>query len=350
MAATIKDVASLADVSIATVSRVINDPERVRPTTRAVVMQAIATLDFRLSRIGQQLRGDRSRLIGVILPSISSPVFAECIQGIEAGAVQAGYQILLMSTGYEELREQRALDTMLRQRVDGLILTVANAQEHPVLDELERARTPYVLVYNHCAHRPCVAVDNRQAAYDGVSALIRAGHRHIVMLSGSMAASDRAVQRHQGYRDALTDAGLTPAPVLEINFNSDRLPDALLARLLDPATRPDALFCGNDRLAMLVMRQLQQSGLHLPHDLSILGFDGLEVGRWMSPELGSVCQPNQQLGLRAMQSLAAALSDTSRPCSSILPHSIRLGGSVQVHTPDTSSTGVPSCSEFACVR
>jgi DNA-binding LacI/PurR family transcriptional regulator len=330
MAATIKDVATRADVSIATVSRVLNNPERVRPVTLATVRRAIAELDFRLSRVGQQLRGNRSRLIGVILPSISSPVFAECIQGIEAGAVQAGYQMLLMSTGYEEQREQDALDTMLRQRVDGLILTVAHAQAHPVLDELDRAAVPYTLVYNHSSSHPCVAVDNRQAAYDGVSALIQAGHRHIVMLSGSMTASDRAIQRHQGYCEALQHAGLSPAPVLEVNFNSEHLPDALLAPLLDPASRPDALFCGNDRLAMLVMRQLQQSGLLIPRDLSILGFDGQEIGLWLSPALGSVCQPNQQLGFCAMQSLATALSNSSSPATSILPHSIRLGGSVNV--------------------
>lgn len=335
MAATIKDVATRAEVSIATVSRVLNNPERVHPATLATVKRAIEDLDFRLSRVGQQLRANRSRLIGVVLPSISSPVFAECIEGIEACAVETGYQILLMSTGYEEKREQSALNTMLCQRVDGLILTVAHAQGHPVLDELDRAEVPYTLVYNHSPSHPCVSVDNQRAAYDGVSALIRAGHRNIVMLSGSLAASDRAIQRHQGYRNALITAGLEPAPLLEINFNSSRLPDTLLAPLLNPDTRPDALFCGNDRLAMLVMRQLQQAGLVIPRDLSIMGFDGQEVGLLMSPVLGSICQPNHELGFRAMQRLAAALGNSSTPAASILPHSIRLGGSVKVPLPST---------------
>ncbi|WP_028534797.1 LacI family DNA-binding transcriptional regulator [Paludibacterium yongneupense] len=327
MTASIKDVAALAGVSIATVSRTLNTPDRVSPATRDTVRQAVATLGFRLSRIGQQLRGDRSRLIGVMLPSIASPVFAECVEGIEAAATAAGYQILLMSTAYDGVREQAALDTLLRQRVDGLILTVAHAHEHPLLDELERTGAPYVLVYNQCPHRPCVSVDNRGAARDGVAALITAGYRRIVMLSGAMAASDRAWQRYLGYGDALAAAGLVATPALEVDFNSVTLPAVVLAALTDPETRPDALFCGNDRLAMLVMRQLQQAGLALPRDIAILGFDGLDVGTLMSPVLASVCQPNARLGAMAMQSLDLAIRDDAAPVSRILPHSLRLGGS-----------------------
>ncbi|WGS48652.1 LacI family DNA-binding transcriptional regulator [Paraburkholderia sp. D15] len=333
MTPTIKDVAAHAGFSIATVSRAINAPHTVNPVTLDKVRQSIDALNFRPSPLGRQLRGERTRLIGVVLPTIANPVFAECLQGIDDLASAQGYRLMLMTTQYDADRERHAIETLREHRVEGLILTVADADTHPLLDELDRAGLLYVLMHNDTVRRPSVSVDNRLAAYDGVRMLIAHGHRRILMLAGSLAASDRARQRHLGYTQAMQQAGLTPMPALEVDFNADELAPSVLAHLTSGPNRPSALFCSNDLLAMVVMRGLRRARLQIPHDMSILGFDGLAMGELLSPSLASVCAPNRAIGCAAWERLIArvtgayeALNETSHTLT--LPHSLRPGATI----------------------
>jgi DNA-binding LacI/PurR family transcriptional regulator len=152
------------------------------------------------------------------------------------------------------------------------------------------------------------------------------------MLAGSFAESDRARLRYRGYEDAMLDAGLTPHPPLELDFNADDLPPSLLAHLSDPARRPTALFCSNDRLAIIVMRGLRHAGLSVPHDISVLGFDGIPLGEWLSTALSSVATPNREIGRFAWLHLATQLGltgdTTSGPIPFKLPHSVRTGSTI----------------------
>ncbi len=327
MPSTLHDVAVRAGTSIATVSRALNQPEKLRPETLARVREAMRALHFRPNLIGRQLRGERTRLVGVVLPDMLNPVFGECMQGIEESAAGGSYRVLLTTTGYDPAREGQAIDMLLSQRVDGLILTVARAQDHPLLDELAASGVPYQLVYNHSASHPCVSVDNRAAARELVTELVLLGHRRIGMLSGSRAASDRALQRHQGYCDAMRAAGLRPRAPLEIDFHQHRLPASMLASLRDPRRRPTAVFCGNDFLALLVMRELREAGMRVPEDISVVGFDGLSFGELLAPPLATVCQPHRQLGSTAWSHLQHVL-EGGTPRSSVLAHRLRIGGTV----------------------
>ena len=340
MASTIHDVAELAGTSIATVSRALNEPAKVRPSTRDRVLAAAQTLSFRPNLLGRQLRSVRTRLIGVVLPDVFNPVFGECMQGIEESAAASGYRVLLMTTRYDASREAHAIDTLLSQRVDGLILTVAKAAGHPLLDELACSGVPYQLVYNHSATHPCVSVDNRCAARDGMRLLVAQGHRRVLMLTGDLAASDRAVQRYQGYGDALDEAGLVAEAPLQIDFNERRLPPHILRRLTDPRDRPTALFCGNDLLALVVMRALRGAGVRVPTDISIVGFDGLAIGELLTPPLATVCQPNRDIGAAAWRHLLGAL-EGGPTSSSILPHRIRADGTVAPLLPHPPSECLP---------
>ena len=137
MHSTIKDVAARSGVSIATVSRAINAPELLNAQTLAKVRESIEALDFMPSPRGRQLRGVRTRLIGVIVPTLANPVFAESLQGIDEAASASDYRLMLMTTDYDSARESRAIETLREQRVDGLIATVADAESNPLLDELE---------------------------------------------------------------------------------------------------------------------------------------------------------------------------------------------------------------------
>lgn len=330
MTSTIKDVAAHAGFSIATVSRAINAPHTVSPVTLAKVRQAIEALKFHPSPLGRQLRGERTRLIGVVLPTLANPVFAECLQGIDELAAEQGFRLMLMTTQYDEQRERHAIETLRAQRVEGLILTVADADTHPLLDELDADGPLYVLMHNDTKRRPSVSVDNHRAASDGVRMLIAHGHRRILMLAGTLAASDRARQRHAGYTHAMQQAGLTPAPALEIDFNADELAPDVLAHLTDSRQSPTALFCSNDLLAMVVMRGLRRARMRVPQDVSILGFDGLSMGELLAPALASIRTPNREIGRAAWQKLMARIVGeyADAPLALTLPHTLREGGTI----------------------
>jgi DNA-binding LacI/PurR family transcriptional regulator len=330
MTPTIRDVAAHAGFSIATVSRAINAPHTVSPVTLDKVRQSIDALKFRPNPLGRQLRGERTRLIGIVLPTLANPVFADCLQGIDELAAAQGYRLMLMTTQYNAERERHAIETLREHRVEGLILTVADADAHPLLDELDRAGLLYVLMHNDTVRRPSVSVDNRLAAYDGVRMLIAHGHRRILMLAGTLAASDRARLRHLGYVQAMQQAGLEPAPALEIDFNADELAPPVLAHLAHSANRPTALFCSNDLLAMVVMRGLRRARLQIPTDMSILGFDGLAMGELLQPALASVCAPNRAIGCAAWRRLIARIEDDDAHASRALtlPHMLREGATI----------------------
>ncbi|MFC5427586.1 substrate-binding domain-containing protein [Paraburkholderia denitrificans] len=330
MTSTIKDVAAHAGFSIATVSRAINAPHTVNPVTLAKVREAIQALKFHPSPLGRQLRGERTRLIGIVLPTLANPVFAECLQGIDELAAEQGFRLMLMTTQYDEQRERHAIETLRAQRVEGLILTVADADTHPLLDELDADGPLYVLMHNDTKRRPSVSVDNHRAASDGVRMLIAHGHRRILMLAGTLAASDRARQRHAGYTHAMQQAGLTPAPALEIDFNADELAPEVLAHLTDVQQSPTALFCSNDLLAMVVMRGLRGARMRVPQDVSILGFDGLSMGELLAPALASIGTPNREIGRAAWQKLMARIVGeyADAPLALTLPHTLREGGTI----------------------
>jgi len=329
MTPTIKDVAAHAGFSIATVSRAINAPHTVNPVTLARVREAIDALKFRPNPLGRQLRGERTRLIGVVLPTLTNPVFAECLQGIDEFAAAHGFRLMLMTTQYDRDRERHAIETLRAQRVEGLILTVADADTHPLLDELDADGPLYVLMHNDTQRRPSVSVDNREAACDGVRMLIAHGHRRILMLAGTLAASDRARQRHAGYTYAMQQAGLTPAPALEIDFNAETLAPSVLAHLTSGPARPTALFCSNDLLAMVVMRGLRRARLRVPQDMSILGFDGLAMGELLAPPLASIATPNREIGRTAWQCLMARIGgEHAGALSNTLPHTLRTGDTI----------------------
>lgn len=331
MPSTIKDVAAHASVSIATVSRTINAPHRVNAETLARVRESIQALDFTPSALGRQLRGERTRLIGVIVPTLANPVFAESLQGADEAASADGYRLMLMTTEYDTARERAAIETLREQRVDGLIATVADAGANTLLDELDRAELPYVLTHNDTPHRPSVCVDNRRAAREGVHALLARGHRNVTMVAGSFAASDRARLRYQGYADAMQEAGLQSLPAVEIDFNADDVPDSLLASLVRRGDRPTALFCSNDRLAMVVMHALRRAGIDVPRDMSVLGFDGIPLGELMQPALASIATPNRLIGRTAWRQLAPLLGlagDAHAPQCTTLPHRFRPGATI----------------------
>ena len=342
MRPSIKQVASLAGVSIATVSRLLNNPGTVSAETAGRIQRSIAQLGFRPNFTGRNLRAGSSRTIGVVLPTLTNTVFAQCLQGIELAARALDYSVMFTTTEYQPAEESKAVELLLAHRVDGIILTVADASANATLDLLEREHIPFVLTYNQLPDpqpgmtaRMSVSVDNRAAACDAVRHLLAGGHRRIRMLSGRFDASDRAMQRYLGYLDAMREAGLAPMPPIELELHTMTAAADYKQMLSDPLLRPTALFCSNDMLAMSAMRDLRAIGLQLPQDMSVMGFDGIPMGALVEPVLASVVQPSEQIGDVALRTLLALLEPrggSPEPFTGrgrqVLAHDIRPGGSV----------------------
>jgi DNA-binding LacI/PurR family transcriptional regulator len=306
---TIRDVSNRAGVSPATVSRVFNAPDTVRTELRDRVQAAAAALGYTPNVSARSLRTQRTRALGVVLPTLLNPVFAECLQGIAQAASAAGYSIVPFTTDYELSHETHAADMLLARGVDALILCVANAARSAVLTRLRAAKAPYVLVYNRHPRHPCVSVDGRAAVTSLVQRLHALGHRHILMVSGALASSDRAQQRHQGYLQGMAAAGLKPQ-LLEVPFmdgTTERMAEFLAARRVLPQA-PTAVVCSNDLLAIRCMRAAHRVGLRVPEDLSVAGFDGIVLGEELTPALSTIVQPSVEIGRRSVELLVQALA------------------------------------------
>jgi DNA-binding LacI/PurR family transcriptional regulator len=302
----IQSVAAKAGVSVATVSRAFNFPDKVTPATRELVERIARELNYVPNASARTLRTQRSRVLGVVLPTLLNPTFAECLQGIARAAIAGGYAIIPVTTGYQLDEEERAVHLLLAGNVDGLILVVSNPSTSAALARLRITGTPYVLAYNRHPEHPCVTVDGEAAVADAVTRLVLLGHRRIAMVSGTLAASDRAQQRLRGYKKGMADAGLKAPPLIEVPFVESAVDT--LAKVLQAEDRPTALICSNDLLAIRSIRAAHLSGLRVPDDLSVVGFDGIALGEDLTPALTTIAQPNSDIGRHSVELLIQAMA------------------------------------------
>jgi len=325
----LKEVARLAGVSRATAARTFASPEVVRPATREQVFAAARQLGFRPNRLGRQLRLQTTNLIGVVVPNLLNPVFAEQFQAMEQAARLHGYNLLLATTDYNSERESAVVEDLLRQRVDGLVLTVTDAQSSRVLQNLANEDTPFVLAY-HQPDNPdysAVSVDNRAGMALATRYLLETGHSQIGMVAGPALQSDRSRLRYAGYLDAMREAGLDSLPVIEMPAHT-QADFAVIEPLLRSPQAPSALVCSNDLLAISLIAELRRNGWNVPRQLSVIGFDGISLGTQMHPTLCSVVQPIAALACTVIDQLLAQIAGAA-PVSHCLPCHIRSGESTQ---------------------
>lgn len=329
MTATIKDVAELAGCSIATVSRHVNGTAPLSIETRARIELAIAKTGYRPSEIGRSLKRQATRTLGMIVPSLTNPVFASSVSGFQAVARARGFNVLIATSDYDPEIEAAAVETFLGQSVDGLALTVCDALASPALAIVDASAKPNVLLYNQADHadRMAVTVDNVAAARDMTELVLGQGHTRIAFLAGRFAASDRSRLRYRGFAAALAGAGLKPPLPVELDFFDDA-PDRALAALIARDDRPTALFCSNDVLALAVIGALKRLGARVPEDMSVVGFDGIALGQMVEPTLASVCQPAREMGEVACIRLLDAIAGHRTGAAPCLDHDIRPGRSL----------------------
>lgn len=308
----IRDVAQRAAVSIATVSRAMNNPDAVRPELRARIDAAARELGYIPDAAARALSSRRSRTIGAVIPTVDNAMFARGIEALQRYLSPKGYLLLLATNGYDPEVEQRQAQNMISRGIDGLILR-GDVHTEGLRRLLATQRIPFVNVGVYHPDKPYASVgaDNEAAAYRACRHLLGLGHRRIGMVAALSQHNDRASARVLGVRRALGDAGLALDPrwFVEVPYHLDDARQAA-RRLLPPAAadRPTALVCGNDVIAYGVLLEAERRGLHVPRDLSIMGFDDLEWSRHLRPSLTTMHLPTDEVWTRAGEYLVHTLA------------------------------------------
>lgn len=312
---TIGDVARRAKVSTATVSRVLNQPDTVRPELQARVTQAVRALGYVPHAGARTMKLGQSGTVGAVFPTVDNAIFAKAIDALQRRLAELGMQLLIATSDYDPRAEEQQALNMLARGVDGLLL--CGCGQSPLLIERLRQRglpTVHVMSWPVPPDRMGVGFDNAQAMGQVIRYLLGLGHRHVAMLAGVTRDNDRAAERVRGVRDALDAAGIgLPAHRLaERRYGLAAARDGL-RELMQHRTPPTAVVCGNDVLAFGALFEAQRLGLQVPRDLSIVGFDDLELASHLQPALTTVHVPAETMWRRAAEHVLALLDGREPP-------------------------------------
>ena len=312
---TIRDVARIAGVSTATVSRAINAPETVSARTRQRVSSAMAACRYRYNALARGFVTRQSGSLGMIVPSITNSIFAESVRGVQDRANRDGYQVLLGNSDYDNAQEARVCEVLRERRVEGLIITTTDLKGR-VLAELVEARFPFVLLYSTVRKgpMPSVGVDNYRGGYAATDHLVRLGHRRIAMLAGKFSFSDKSHHRWQGYQRCLAAHGIPYAPerVVQTQYTLENGREGIKA-LLSLRRPPTAVFCSNDFMALGAMQGAREAGVAIPEQLSVVGFDDMAISSYVHPGLTTVRQPAYEMGSLGADILLGRIRTPGRP-------------------------------------
>ncbi|WP_018132130.1 LacI family DNA-binding transcriptional regulator [Effusibacillus pohliae] len=318
--ATIKDVARMAGVSTATVSRVLTGNGPFTPDTRRKVMEAIEKLNYQPNGLGRYLRKQETRTVIVVLPDITNPFFSQIIRGMEDEALAHGFTVILGNTDNHADRQRNYVKLLEERRADGIILTaVRNPQ--PEIEAIQKIG-PVVLACEYSSGMfQSVAIDNEQAAFEATSHLIRLGHKRIAHFAGPSEVVLSGDRLH-GYQRALREHGIAEQWVGEGDFSLES-GRRLMQKLLQANPRPTALFAASDKMAIGAILEAKLHGLKVPDDLAVVGFDDIEMAEVVDPPLTTIVQPKYQIGVEAMRKLITMLEGRPDPAlQTILPHTL----------------------------
>lgn len=309
---TLKDVARKADVSVSTVSRVFNNPEKVRPDTRRQVRKAAETLGYKPSRVARRLRlqEGEANLIGLVIPDIQNPFFADVTRGVEDVAQDNDYALILSNSDEDPDKQQLAVDILKTEDVDGVIVPPVSAED-PEVKRLVESDIAVVCVDRRMENTrvDTILSDSRTGAYEAVTHLIDLGHERIGFIGGVPRISTTR-DRRAGYETALREHDLPVDPALVKDADSRRergtyLTNELLA--LDPP--PTALFTGNNLTTLGALSAINVQGLSVPKDVALVGYDDIPWAQALNPPPTVIDQPGYEMGRRAARILLDRLAN-----------------------------------------
>ena len=331
----IKEVARLAGVSIATVSRCINNPEKVTEKTRLKVQDAIRQTGYSPNRLAQSFRRGRTQIVMVVMPSVGDPFFTAVMHGIRTAAKAKGYSVVIEETQLNTMTADEIGAMLVSNQTDGIILLASMSPfGNEVLSAKSKRRLPIVIgcetVSPELADFPSVHIDNIAAAKEATHYLISQGHQRIAMVCGQ-ASSLLTKDREFGYRAVMKQAGLPIEDGWVVDGDLTIAGARKATRsLMNHGSRPTAIFCANDEMAIGCIHEIKSAGLRVPRDISVIGFDDIRYAEVTDPPLTTISQPAEEIGERVMYRLCrrieAGKGATSLP--EIVPHKLVIRQSV----------------------
>lgn len=293
---TIKDIAKLAQVSAATVSRVMNNEPNVSEKSKEKVLKVVNETGFVLNTVGRNLRKSKSEMLLVILPTLSNPFYSKILKGIEEQAGKKGYGVLVSVTHLEQALERKYLNLLPMKQVDGVISFHSNLSVDDLTGLGEKYPIVQVCEYTEGAKVPYVKIDNYKAAYEVTKHFIANGHKHIGMISGSFYTSSEYA-REEGLKKALQEAGLTfdDQYIVKSNYKAE---DGIekCKQLLSLPKPPTAILTVSDMLAIGAINHLEHIGIEVGKEIEVIGFDNNSITKVYSPTVSTVSQPRYDLG------------------------------------------------------
>lgn len=303
------DVAQHSGVSTATVSRVINNPEKVSAKSRIAVNASIEELGYIPDGAARALASRHSRIIGAVVPTLDNALFAAGIQSLQRRLRQHDYTLIVASHEYDLVEELNEVKMLLRQGVDALLM-VGSQHESALLQLLEEKGVPYVncWAWKSKSLQPYIGFDNRKAARKIADYLLDLGHVDLAVIAGRTANNDRARDRVLGIRDAVEARNLKlgPEKIIERSYSVKQGREAM-RQLLQMDGLPTAVLCGNDILAMGAVAECQSRGIKIPEEISIAGFDDLDMSSQVTPPLTTIHVPSAEMGENAAEYLVAKI-------------------------------------------
>ena len=306
------EVARLAAVSPATVSRAFNTPKLLNAETLKRVTEAASQLNYMPDGLARSLRKKRSMVIGAVMPALRHAYFASTVEGLQSEIAKHGYTLLLAVSDFDEATELAAVRSMIRQGVDGFVL-VGMQHDPALLPLLRDLNKPFVITWSYDPVIASVGFDHRKAIQPAINHLLDLGHRDIVALMAFLNVSDRERDRLAGVRDAFAARGLSFADDRVIYAGGSGLQDGRNAFRTAQARFPNAtaVICANDLLAAGTMMECTARGLSVPGDIAVIGYGDLDIAAAMTPPITTVRTPADEMGHLAAQCLIGKLAGSS---------------------------------------
>lgn len=332
MTVTIYDVAREANVSMATVSRVVNGNPNVKPTTRKKVLDVIDRLEYRPNAVARGLASKKTTTVGVIIPDMSNVFYAELARGIEDVATMYNYNIILSNSDQNEEKEIELLDTMFGKQVDGIVMMSEDVTAN-VLDKMGHSHAPIVLAGSIETTKtiPSVNIDYTQAAYEAVKKLVANGHKRIAYISGPFTSKINKEHKYTGYKKALAEANIELDEDLVIaSENSYDSGIESFEKINQVQNPPTAFFTGSDELAIGIIHAAQDARKNVPNDIEVISFENSKLARMVRPQLTSMVLPLYDIGAVSMRLLTKIMNkEQISQQQVILPHRMEQRQSVK---------------------
>jgi LacI family transcriptional regulator len=325
--ATATEVAKLAGVSTATVSRVFNKVGNISANRVDRVLAAASQLGYVPHAAARTLASRRSRLVGAIIPTIENPNFGRAIEALQGILTDNGYTLLLGSSGYDGQKESQQVRALVSQGVDAIVW-VGNLHQPETIEFLHRYKVPFVNIWVNDSKYPCIGFDNRDAGQIVANYLLDLGHRNIGVIAGVTRNNDRASLRVSGIRDALEKRGVALPNEMLIERPYRIIEGQMGFRaLMESRPTPTAIICGNDILAFGALLEAGRLGFSVPADMSIAGFDDLEFSGALSPSLTTIRIDAEQIGIRTAEHILRLMAGMPVARSTTIPISLIVRGS-----------------------